>query len=401
MEMGDKNSKASDIIKLVQDVWSVFRAVVINVTGAMIFFAILAIIYGEVISPTISILSISVPKELSERGYTEQAAALDLKESLTKVVKLSRTKKDIASINLGSTEPSVIVPETGVSLDFIADRVRRALRIGSRWKITGALVVVDQHYVFYFSADNGIVFHTAEVTADDMHTTTLFTMVAQNIFEIADPYVLAASLYDTDRDKALELVDNIIETYPAGSSDLEYAHVLRGTIFLTGHKIDQAILEFENVIALDPKNSTAHLNICAALVAQGAGLVAPFKKDNAKLDKAMHECQTAIDLDPKIVAAYTNQASALNSEGQPEKALEKYQEAVARNPKDANAHAYLGYALSERNQLDQAVVELQTAIALDPHRASFHQTLANVLQKQHKDDEAKAEIEKADKLSKQ
>jgi tetratricopeptide (TPR) repeat protein len=396
--------RASDerptFLRRVQAVWTMVKTVALNATGVAVFLCILAILYNEVMYPTISISSISVPKDLSEKGYTEEAAAFELRESLVQIIKLAHTQKKVASIDLSANDPSIIVPETGISLDFAADRIRKLLSIGNRWKISGVITTVDGHYALYLSIDNGIDFNTKEISIDDTHINKIFGIAAQDIFEVTDPLILAASLQETDKDKSLELANNIIEEYPKVNPIVEYAYVLRGNIFLTTNKIDLGILEYQNAIALNPKNSVAHMDICAALAAQGAGLMPPFKLDDSKLDKAILECQSAIDLDPTTIGAYSNLALILKSQGKQGEALEKYREAVARNPKNAFVHFYLGSALADQDKLDEAVAELQKAIALDPHRAAFHQNLGNVLQKQHKIDEAKAEIAKADKLLK-
>jgi hypothetical protein len=264
--------KASDqrptFLRRASDVWATVKTITLNANGAAVFLCILVILYNEVAYPAISISSISVPKDLSEKGYTEEAAAFELRDSLTQIIQLARIHNDLASINLGSNEPSIILPETGISLDFISNMIRRIFRIGTKWKTSCVITVVETHYVVYLSMDNGIYFYTKEISIDDIHIKQLFTATAQYIFEITDPIVLAASLQDTDRDRAMELANNIIETYPKGSSIVEYAHIVRGNIFLFSKNIDQGILEYQNAIVLDPKNSAAHMDICGALAAR-------------------------------------------------------------------------------------------------------------------------------------
>jgi tetratricopeptide (TPR) repeat protein len=150
--------------------------------------------------------------------------------------------------------------------------------------------------------------------------------------------------------------------------------------------LDEAVAQYRQAIALDPKNIIPRVSLANALLSQG------------KLDEAIVESQDAIALDPRNAAARVSLGNALELQLKPAAAILEYLDAIALDPRDAAAHTSLGNALQSQGKFDEAIAEYRKAIALDPRDAAAHTSLGNALQSQGKLDEAIAEYREAVQL---
>jgi tetratricopeptide (TPR) repeat protein len=98
---------------------------------------------------------------------------------------------------------------------------------------------------------------------------------------------------------------------------------------------------------LDPKFAMAHNNL-------GNGL-----REQGKLQEAVAEYRQAIALDPKLALAHNNLGTALHQQGKRDEALAECREALALDPKLAVAHCNLGKALREQGQFAAALASFR------------------------------------------
>jgi tetratricopeptide (TPR) repeat protein len=156
------------------------------------------------------------------------------------------------------------------------------------------------------------------------------------------------------------------------------AHHNLGSALHAKNQLDDAIAEYKKAIALDPKDAQAHSNLGIALAAQH------------KLDEAIIQFQKTIDLDPKDAAAHNNLGIALKDQGKLDAAIAQYQKAIDLDPKLALAHYNLGLALQAQGKLDEAIAQYHKALALDPKFAQAHGALGQALLQQGRFAEARA-----------
>lgn len=58
--------------------WGTLKSVVLNVTGALLYLGIFALLFKAVMYPAIVIAPIYVSKDLAERGYTPEVVSLQI-----------------------------------------------------------------------------------------------------------------------------------------------------------------------------------------------------------------------------------------------------------------------------------------------------------------------------------
>jgi Flp pilus assembly protein TadD len=139
---------------------------------------------------------------------------------------------------------------------------------------------------------------------------------------------------------------------------------------------NEAIAEYEAVLALEPNNTFSHLNLGADLAKSGDA------------DGAMEQYQEVIRLDPNNAKAHNNLGIALFKQGKNDEAIKEFQEALRLAPDSAHAHNSLAAALYTQGQEDQAVQEFEEALRLMPDYAEAHFNLGCILAQRGQTDEA-------------
>jgi Flp pilus assembly protein TadD len=132
-------------------------------------------------------------------------------------------------------------------------------------------------------------------------------------------------------------------------------------------KVDEAVAAYREVIRLRPDYAEAHSNLGVALRHQG------------KLDEAITAFREAIRLNPDHAAAHTNLGHALLGQGKVAEAIAAYREAIRLNPDDGTAHYNLGLALFRQGKAAEAIAAYRDAIRLKPDFAITHYQLGLAL----------------------
>jgi tetratricopeptide (TPR) repeat protein len=115
---------------------------------------------------------------------------------------------------------------------------------------------------------------------------------------------------------------------------------------------------FRHALTVTGENATSHLNLGAALEADG------------KPDAALAEYKQVLQLDPLRFEAWNDIAKLLYELNRSEEALPYCQRAIQLNPKHATVHNSLGLILVKLNRLDEAMAEFSLAAQLDTNYAS-------------------------------
>jgi tetratricopeptide (TPR) repeat protein len=145
---------------------------------------------------------------------------------------------------------------------------------------------------------------------------------------------------------------------PAPSAAQQASTLLNAGLTAQGQgHIDVATRDYQQVLALDPKNKFALYDL--ALIAQQAG-------QSAQADSQYRQ---ALIVDPNFAVALFNLA-ILRTQPAPQEAIDLYRHAITLNPKDAASHLNLGFLLDSQGVKDEARSELKLAVGLDPKLSS-------------------------------
>ncbi|HEY7210724.1 MAG TPA: tetratricopeptide repeat protein [Bryobacteraceae bacterium] len=160
-------------------------------------------------------------------------------------------------------------------------------------------------------------------------------------------------------------------------------HFERAAQLEAAGKLNEAIGEQEAILAADPNNVQAHVN-----------LISLYARTNNAAQAKQH-FERATRLDAGRADAWYNYGVLLFNQRQWDEAAEAFRHALSINPHYAEAHNNLGAVYEIESKLAQAADEFRAAIADRPDYplARFH--LARLLVNQQKYDEAEEQLTRA------
>jgi Flp pilus assembly protein TadD len=141
-------------------------------------------------------------------------------------------------------------------------------------------------------------------------------------------------------------------------------------------RIEDAIRQYQEALAIDPRDVLTHNNLGIALRLQG------------RLEEAIEHYETAIDIAPGFAKARTNLGDALQAQGRVKEAIRQYEAALRARPAFAGAHYNLGVALRSVGRIDDAIRHYETVLLLAPDAVDARVNLGEALQAQGRFDEA-------------
>ena len=328
------------------------------------------------------IQSLSVPKALADSGYTPEVAGDRLRDALSDFVEAAKSQMHSPQIALQGELPNIVVPTVGISLDAIMSSVRTLLRITRSRTITGEFTIVSGRLWLRLRID-GREFYTSGAGGDPERPDDLLKAAAPAVLGEIKPYVVAASVFESNPTQALDKINSIISRYPESDENVIWAYNLKGYIYLKQKNYAEAIEALNKAIRLDGHIATFHLNLAAVFVDQG------------ELDKAVGEYRRAVKDDPRNAAAHGNLGITLRNIGRSGEAVVEQREAIRLEPGNFRGHTNLCVALHETGEDDEALAECRKAVKLEPKSAVAHNNLGFVLADAGQSDEGIAEYRRA------
>jgi tetratricopeptide (TPR) repeat protein len=144
-------------------------------------------------------------------------------------------------------------------------------------------------------------------------------------------------------------------------------HETRGQAYFAEEKFREALIEYKNVVQIDPKDANAHYQL--ALIHMKLGGM-------SDLQAAFGELATTVDLDPSIQDAQIKLSEFYLLAKQPEKARKHADIVLASAPQDPKGHLLRGRSLIIEKEFDQGIEEFRQAIQLDPDNTNTYIDLA-------------------------
>jgi tetratricopeptide (TPR) repeat protein len=148
-------------------------------------------------------------------------------------------------------------------------------------------------------------------------------------------------------------------------------------------KVDEAVVQYQKALEINPDYAEACNNLGNALLQKG------------KVDEAIAQLQRAQQLKPDYAEACNNLGNALLQKGNVAEAIAHVQRALQLKPDFANAHDVLGNALLQKGNVAEAITQFQEALQINPHNAEACYNLGNARLRQGNVAEAIAQYQMA------
>jgi len=193
--------------------WNGMFKFILNLVGALAFVLFAMLLYQIATERSIVIEPISVPQSLAANGYTPEVAARRLRDALTKYHEQSQTTMRGSGLTLHSERPNFVVPTVGLSSEAIATFIRDFFGHPRQQQISGEFTIAENQ-LWLRLRSNGVELYTSTDGASPSNPDALFALAAPKIFEVSEPYIVAATLYSVDRAKSIQRAEEIIAAGP-------------------------------------------------------------------------------------------------------------------------------------------------------------------------------------------
>jgi hypothetical protein len=310
--------------------WNRFLTVALNSLGVLAGGFVLYVLWQSVTQKVIAIAPISVPQQLAVNGYTTDVATERLQGAFNDIV-VNASGSGWPEVALQSDLPSIVVPSTALSTEFLAAYIRKLFNPKGRRNVSGEITLAQKTLWLRLWMDGQSVY-VSPSGGDPERPDDLFAAGAQTIFEEINPAVLATSLFKSDPAKSLEIRDRL---------------------FRNPGKRDTSIDLFRKALEIEPRWVYGHDSLGLALSAQG------------KTEEAIAEFNEAIKLKPDDASSYNDLGLALSDQGKIEEAITKYKKAIELDPRNSRAHKNLSDALRRQGNNEAADAELKKAQDLE------------------------------------
>jgi tetratricopeptide (TPR) repeat protein len=176
----------------------------------------------------------------------------------------------------------------------------------------------------------------------------------------------------------------------AGRLELAYvaARVNLGVAYQEQGRLEMAIPQYREVIALKPNDPLARANLACALAEQG------------KIEAALMEYKEAIRLNPVDAELHFALGGVYEQKGRPDLAMGEYREALKAEPAFAPAETRIGWILFDKGRKEEAMDAFNRALKLNPEDAQAYFGIGRIYAEREKHELATEHYAQALKLEK-
>jgi tetratricopeptide (TPR) repeat protein len=159
-----------------------------------------------------------------------------------------------------------------------------------------------------------------------------------------------------------------------------------GNYLLAQGRVDEAIIQFQKALEINPYSADAHNNLGYSLFQKG------------RVNEAIAHFQRALEIKPDYAETHNNLGYSLLRKGRVNEAIAHFQRALEIKPDDAETHNNLGYSLLRKGRVNEAIAHFQRALEIKPDYAEAHYNLGSSLLHIGRVDEAIVHYRKAIEL---
>jgi len=147
-------------------------------------------------------------------------------------------------------------------------------------------------------------------------------------------------------------------------------HLERAETYVEEGKVDEAIIEYKNVLQIDPNHADAHYGLARAYLR------------NRKAREGFWELRETVRLDPQNLEARLQFGQLSVYAGELEEALKQAEAVIEAEPDDRNAHLLKAEVLEAQKQPQEARAAYERALEIDPESRVALLVYANFLRRQ-------------------
>ncbi len=194
------------------------------------------------------------------------------------------------------------------------------------------------------------------------------------------------------RGKYLEAATEAKKVIESTNPDWAQGRLFLGLCYLKAKKYQEALVELDRTLQLDPKIASAYFYLGQVYAAQKK-----YSEALAQYEKAVKNVDTEKEkrILPLVYKEAGNAARQLRRWG---KAVQYFKKATELNPKDHQAWFLLGYSYSKQNDFNRAIQALGKAYQLKPREKMYGIYYVKTLLIVKKYNEAKSVVENLLKL---
>ncbi len=161
-------------------------------------------------------------------------------------------------------------------------------------------------------------------------------------------------------------------------------HYERGMAYFKGEKFQEAVIEFKNIIQLDPKDANAYYQLALSHIKLG-GL--------SDLQAAFGELMKTVEIDPTIQDAQLKLGEFYLLSRKPKEAIKHANIVLTASPQEPKGHLLRGRSLIVGEEFEEGIRELHKTLELDPDNEHIYLDLAKAYLGMKKPREAEGIIE--------
>jgi tetratricopeptide (TPR) repeat protein len=331
------------------------RTLAVNVTVLLVIIVIVPAVLTQFLRTQVVIDPIAVPAAMQADGMTPEVVARRLWDGLQEVKASADTAKNTFSAIPDSEQIDFSIPDAGLSIDSLVYYVRRFFNIYET-HIGGEFRCADPA-----CAPEGISLRL-RVTGNDLEVIALpprgemseaayMTQAAIEVMNELDPFVAIAARARAEPGRAkAALYQLIAQRHP----DAKWAHNLIGNLLLDEDKVEAAMREYRNALALDPRFHLARTNLGRALWMTG------------DLEGARNAYDEVMRADPRDTFAVEGQADLALSGGNVEEAVRLLLDAVQAKPAETRLLLKAATIEYRAGRTDSAVDHLGEVLRIEP-----------------------------------
>jgi Flp pilus assembly protein TadD len=309
---------------------------------------------------------VSLPKNIKELGYSEDATAMQLANHMQRIMTEANSEQAAFRFKTSFEEQAISVPVAGLSFDSAVRLLRQSLGWPQR-RLMADMVCLSE------PCTTSTVQMRLRITGDEAGVKMLgvpaggtpdavIEKAAEAVLGVQDPLALATYFYGPNSTGILRRAESSAiaqSMIAANHPQRKWAYNLVGLeLFDRPTKLPDDIAQstayFEAATVADPRFALPYINWGAALSALG------------DKEGAIEKYKVALTLTPDEPLLHHNYGIALGQIGKHAEALAELIRAKELNPNDADTLNALGGEFRNSGKLEEAIATLKDAIAMKP-----------------------------------